>query len=91
VATHNPNIVVGADSELVICANQHGEKNINNENKKFQYVSGSLEHTFPKLIEKEEVLESQGIREHVCEVLEGGNIAFKLREKNIQLKNRRND
>lgn len=86
VATHNPNIVVGADSELVICANQHGEKNINNENKKFQYVSGSLEHTFPKLIEKEEVLESQGIREHVCEVLEGGNIAFKLREKKYSIK-----
>lgn len=86
VATHNPNIVVGADSELVICANQHGEKNINNENKKFQYVSGSLEHTFPKLSEKEEVLESQGMREHVCEVLEGGNIAFKLREKKYSIK-----
>src|SRR5690606_1018671 len=37
VATHNPNIVVGADSELVICANQHGDKNINNGSKKFQY------------------------------------------------------
>ncbi|ALU26594.1 TrlF family AAA-like ATPase [Myroides odoratimimus] len=86
VATHNPNIVVGADSELVICANQHGEKNINNGNKKFQYVSGSLEHTFPKLSGKDEVLESQGTREHVCEVLEGGNIAFKLREKKYSIK-----
>lgn len=86
VATHNPNIVVGADSELVICANQHGEKNVNNENKKFQYVSGSLEHTFPKLSEKNEVLERQGTREHVCEVLEGGNIAFKLREKKYSIK-----
>src|SRR5690606_36716002 len=78
VAAHNPNIVVGADSELVICANQHGEKNVNKENKKFQDVSGSLEHTLPKLREQNEVLESQGTREHVCEVLEGGNIAFKL-------------
>ena len=27
VATHNPNIVVGSDSELIIIANQHGVKN----------------------------------------------------------------
>lgn len=86
VATHNPNIVVGADSELVICANQHGEKNINNGAKKFQYVTGSLEHTFPRISGKDEILECQGTREHVCEVLEGGNIAFKLREKKYSIK-----
>ena len=81
VATHNPNIVVGADSELIICANQDGIKNKNVGSKKFQYVSGSLEHTLNKIEGKNEVLESQGIREHVCEILEGGDIAFKLREK----------
>lgn len=86
VATHNPNIVVGADSELVICANQNGQKNLNNSGIKFQYVSGSLEHTFPRIIGKNEILESQGTREHVCEVLEGGNIAFKLREKKYSIK-----
>lgn len=80
VATHNPNIVVGADSELIICANQHGDKNANTGDKRFQYVSGSLEHTFEKVKNKLEVLEAQGTREHVCEVLEGGNVAFKLRE-----------
>lgn len=87
VATHNPNIVVGADSELVICANQTGEKNLNNGSppNKFQYVSGSLEHTFPKDKSIQIILESQGTREHVCEVLEGGNIAFKLREKKYAL------
>ncbi|QEK99461.1 hypothetical protein FKG96_01165 [Olivibacter sp. LS-1] len=85
VATHNPNIVVGADSELVICANQHGEKNINNGTKKFQYVTGGLEHTFPNN-GNPEVLESQGTKEHVCEVLEGGNTAFKLREKKYSIK-----
>lgn len=84
VATHNPNIVVGADSELVICANQHGEKNANSNSKKFQYVAGSLEHTFPKISGKT-TLESQGTREHVCDVLEGGDIAFKLREKKYDL------
>ena len=86
VATHNPNIVVGADSELVICANQHGDKNQNIGSKKFQYVSGSLEHTFNKIDGKLDVLEAQGMREHVCEVLEGGDIAFKLREKKYAIK-----
>lgn len=86
VATHNPNIVVGADSELVICANQNGEKSLNNSLKKFQYVTGSLEHTFSKINGKDEILESQGTREHVCEVLEGGNVAFKLREKKYSIK-----
>lgn len=86
VATHNPNIVVGADSELIICANQNGEKNKNNGLKKFQYVSGSLEHTFPRDTGKDIILESQGTREHVCEVLEGGNSAFKLREKKYSIK-----
>ncbi len=85
LATHNPNIVVGADSELVICANQHGEKNCNNGDKQFQYVAGSLEHTFPRNDNITEILKCQGTREHVCEVLEGGNIAFKLREKKYSI------
>ena len=79
VATHNPNIVVGADSESVIVANQNGIKSINRDNKQFQYVSGSLEYTF-KDNGNVVVLESKGIREHVCEILEGGDIAFKKRE-----------
>lgn len=86
VATHNPNIVVGADSELVICANQHGEKNLNQDEKQFQYVMGSLEHSFPRKEAVKEILESQGTREHVCEVLEGGNSAFKLRERKYSIK-----
>jgi len=80
LVTHNPNVVVGADSELVIVANQNGLKNFNRDEKKFQYVAGSLEHTFSKKVDIPEVLESQGIREHVCEILEGGNEAFKMRE-----------
>ncbi|TAN00796.1 MAG: hypothetical protein EPN39_03610 [Chitinophagaceae bacterium] len=86
VVTHNPNIAVGGDSELVICANQHGEKNFNRDGKKFQYITGSLEHTFPCNDEVKEILECQGTREHVCEILEGGNIAFKLRERKYSIK-----
>lgn len=85
LATHNPNIVVGADSELVIVANQNGSKNYNKDNIKFQYITGSLENTFKDNGIKE-VLESKGIREHVCEILEGGDIAFKKREKQYGFK-----
>jgi predicted ATPase len=81
VATHNPNIVVGADSELVIVANQHGVKSENQDSKKFAYKSGSLENSKSIDIKNPIVLDGQGIREHVCVILEGGNAAFKLREK----------
>ena len=81
IATHNSNIVVGADSDLVICANQNGSNNKNTNETKFQYISGALEHTYTKDNNTKEILLSQGMREHVCEILEGGNDAFKLREK----------
>ena len=32
------------------------------------------------------ILERQGIKEHVCEILEGGNEAFKQREKKYDIK-----
>lgn len=80
LVTHNPNIVVGADSELVIVANKHGSKNENPDKIKFCYYGDTLESSF---IDNEErtVLYKQGIKEHICEILEGGDAAFKLREK----------
>lgn len=79
VVTHNPNVVVGADSEEIIIANQHGIQNVNQDGVKFEYLTGSLEHTvkFDKL---KPILIGQGVREHVCDILEGGDIAFKKRE-----------
>ncbi len=80
LVTHNPNVVVSADAENVIVANQNGKNSKNKDNLKFQYINGALENTKPKnqdLI----VLNSQGIREHVCEILEGGREAFEKREK----------
>lgn len=85
VATHNPNIVVGADSELIIVANQHGVSNENTYSKKFAYKTGSLENTSPLDAANPIVLDSQGIREHVCVILEGGDVAFKLREKKYSI------
>ena len=80
LVTHNPNVVVGADAEQVIVANQTGSKNENVDRLKFSYVSGALENSRPKNTACPTVLESQGIREHVCEILEGGEDAFKKRE-----------
>jgi len=80
LVTHNANIVVNADAEEVIVANQHGEDSKNRDNIKFQYISGSLENTISQNSKCDIVLKSQGIREHVCEILEGGTEAFKKRE-----------
>ncbi|PIY72613.1 hypothetical protein COY87_00050 [Candidatus Roizmanbacteria bacterium CG_4_10_14_0_8_um_filter_33_9] len=82
IITHNPNLVVGADAEDIIVGNQRGQ-DTTKENKKFQfeYVSGALEKSF-KLDKKKEpfILYQQGIREHVCDILEGGEEAFEKRE-----------
>jgi predicted ATPase len=79
IATHNPNLVVGADSECVIVANQGGDKS-KNKTYKFEYVQGALENTFINE-SSEYVLEQRGIQEHVCDILEGGKIAFEQRKK----------
>lgn len=78
--THNPNLAVGADSEEVLIANQAGQDN-ERENRKyrFEYVSDGLENSFEHS-EQGNILWSQGIREHVCEILEGGKTAFEERE-----------
>ncbi len=80
IVTHNSNVVVSADSENVIVANQSGIENKNRDGIKFQYINGALENTKPKNKNEDFILESQGIREHVCEILEGGVEAFKKRE-----------
>lgn len=80
IVTHNPNLVVGADSENVIVANQQGSNSENRDKVKFQYVNGSLENSKKKDDGCFTVLESQGVREHVCDILEGGDDAFKKRE-----------
>jgi len=78
IVTHNPNLVVNTDSEQVIVANF--DRSLERQNSRIFYVSGSLENTF-KDDSAEILLEKQGIREHVCLILEGGKDAFKKREK----------
>jgi len=80
IVTHNPNLVVGTDSEQVIVANQNGNSTPNSDYK-FEYCSGALENTGARIQdEKISILNRQGIKEHVCDILEGGEIAFKKRE-----------
>jgi len=85
LVTHNPNIVVGTDAELVVVANQHGIRTPNVGGVKFQYLSGSIENSAAKDQSVNVELESQGIREHICEVLEGGSEAFKARERRYRI------
>lgn len=78
IVTHNPNIVVGADCENIIVANQHSENSKNKNNVRFDYINGSLENSYVK--KSPFVLERNGIREHIFEILEGGKEAFEKRK-----------
>jgi hypothetical protein len=84
IVTHNPNLVVGADAEETVVANQSGQE-VGRENKqfRFEYISGALENTFTlESASESSILLQKGIREHVCEILEGGKEAFQKREQN---------
>ena len=76
--THNPNLVVNADSEQVNVATCNrradGLPHIT-------YHSGSLENDAPA---------GRGIRHHVCRILEGGSDAFQKRERRYSLPERQN-
>lgn len=85
LVTHNPNLVVGADADSVVVANQSGqEPGRENAESRFEYVSGALESTFTHPAARG-ILHQQGIREHVCDVLEGGRDAFRERERKYRL------
>lgn len=86
LVTHNPNVVVSSDTENVIVANQQGNDSMNDNGCRFQYISGALENTTPKDADCEYILKSQGMREHVCEILEGGEVSFIKREQKYGFK-----
>ena len=81
LVTHNANIVVNADAENVIVANQKGQNDQEtNTPYQFDYINGAIENTF-KDSKEQDLLKSMGIREHITEILEGGETAFKNRER----------
>ena len=85
MVTHNANLVLGADSEEVIVANRHGDDRPNRDNKTFAYLSGSLEYSKPKDDKEQFTLESAGIREHACDILDGGEVAFQKRKEKYRI------
>lgn len=80
IVTHNPNLVLGADAELIVVANQDGE-GTENKSYQFEYISGSIENTRAEDDAIKEVLYKRGVQEHICDVLEGGPEAFDKRKK----------
>lgn len=84
MVTHNANLVVGSDAECVIVANRDGDDRKNQDDKTFDYASGSLEDTKEPQQCKFE-LDRLGIREHVVELLDGGSEAFKKRQEKYKL------
>ena len=79
IVTHNPNIVVSGDAENIIVANQQSDNSPNQNGKKFDYVNGALENRNSDST-SEFILQKYNIREHVCDILEGGEDAFIKRE-----------
>jgi energy-coupling factor transporter ATP-binding protein EcfA2 len=72
MVTHNPNLVVGTDSDQVIVASSLRASD--DQLPQFNYISGGLED--PKIIE------------NVCNILEGGEMAIEKRLKRYFRKNR---
>lgn len=80
LVSHNANMVVTTDSEQIIVANRHGKDSPNIEDRDFDYLTGAIEDTKLKDAASATVLEAQGTREHICDILEGSERAFTLRK-----------
>lgn len=82
VVTHNANVVVGADAEEVIIANQAGVE-AENYCRRFEYRCGPIENVSPVKEKDGEIrkgiLNQKGIQAQICDILEGGKDAFEKR------------
>lgn len=85
MVSHNANLVIGADSEQVIVANRHGNDRKNKNGQTFEYFTGALEHSQPVNISSPTALGRFGVREHACEVLDGGKEAFEKRRNKYKI------
>ncbi|WP_239088644.1 TrlF family AAA-like ATPase [Corynebacterium macginleyi] len=84
MVTHNANLVVGADAELVLVANRNGDDRPNEAARTFDYLSGALEESGKDPNAAFE-LDRAGIREHVVDILDGGETAFIKRRQKYNL------
>ena len=89
VVTHNANVVVSGDAEQVIVANQQGNTTPNNKFR-FEYRTGSIEDDLPVYDDSgtiiDGILNAQGIQQHICDILEGGEKAFAKRKNKYNIK-----
>lgn len=89
VVTHNANVVVSGDAEQVIVANQQGNTTPNNKFR-FGYRTGSIEDDLPVYDDSgtiiHGILNAQGIQQHICDILEGGEKAFAKRKNKYNIK-----
>jgi hypothetical protein len=84
IVTHNANVVLGADAEEVIVANQKGTNSPNNKFR-FEYVHGAIEDNTCSVDFTDGILNRQGIQQHICDILEGGKAAFELRKRKYRI------
>jgi ABC-type uncharacterized transport system YnjBCD ATPase subunit len=85
MVSHDANLVIGADSEEIIVANRHGADRPNKDERMFEYLTGAIEHSEPKSPSAKTILASAGIREHACEILDGGEEAFEKRKRKYRI------
>lgn len=79
MVTHNANLAVLTDSENIIVANQDVSEDLKeNKEVRFEYINGALESIFCDSNMGE--FYGKSIQEHVFDILEGGQEAFKKRE-----------
>ena len=85
MVSHNANLVIGADSEQVIVANRHGDDRKNKNARTFEYFTGALEHSQSRNESSATALGRFGVREHACEILDGGEEAFQKRRNKYKI------
>jgi hypothetical protein len=85
MVSHDANLVIGADSEQVVVTNRHGDDRQNKDGRIFGYFSGSLEHS-AECKDSPIAFELGGIREHSCEILDGGEEAFRKRQEKYKFR-----
>ncbi|NWN87255.1 MAG: hypothetical protein HLX51_01715 [Micrococcaceae bacterium] len=84
MVSHDANLVVGADSEAVVVANRHGTDQPNVRSRTFDYLTGPLENSHTTS-NPGRTLGRAGIREHTCEILDGGAEAFEKRKRKYKI------
>lgn len=77
MVSHNANLVVGSDSELIIIANQGSKEYKNPDSLRFYYGAGSLETAEPR--KNSSFFSKRTVKGHICDLLDGGTTAFEKR------------